>query len=218
MTKFAIDLLPNKIFPVQRQATIIDDNIGKHLSINYVKQLSPKQAIHTNITEPSIGITLWSPSKKIATKSTPSIDVPLLASRQLINIITNLRNSIRKSYEEIIAVLVGGVSYIPNDSISIKSVELIDKLYKTLQNEGIETTMIAGRFCDSINSKVNTYVTDRKMFLWGKPFDNKGLHTKNSQNEIEEILSHNFDFVKISPDAPINIIDSLPTSTKRLVK
>lgn len=218
MTKFAINILPNKVYPIQRQATIIGDSIGKHISINHSKQLSSKQPIHTNITEPSVGITLWSPSKKIATKSTPSIDVPLLASRQLINIITNLRNSISKSYEEIIAVLVGGVSYIPNNPISAKSVELIDKLYKTLQDEGIETTMVAGRFCNNINSKLNTYVTDGKMFLWGKPFDNKGLNIKNTQDEIKEILSDNFDFVEISPEAPISIIDNLPISTKRLVK
>ena len=78
--------------------------------------------------------------------------------------------------------------------------------------------MVAGRFCNNINSKLNTYVTDGKMFLWGKPFDNKGLNIKNTQDEIKEILSDNFDFVEISPEAPISIIDNLPISTKRLVK
>ncbi|MBR6126787.1 hypothetical protein IKQ21_03795 [bacterium] len=220
MPSLTINLLQNKVYPTGNICATKFENAGSKtftLNKNCKTLVARTVAIATDLA-PVVGITLWTPEKKIAVCSTPTVEKLRNVPDRVKNLIETLHNESRKSYDRMLAFITGGVAYNSHNANAKDSAELVEKIYDAFQKEGIETSVIADQFADSKTQRINSYCVANNITLWGKPINQLELNKNSNADEIENALAEEFDFVELSPNIDFRVIDELPTAAKEAVK
>lgn len=159
---------------------------------------------------PCVGITLFSPKRKFSAHSAAEFELPQFLSKPMEKVIKNLRGDLKRSYEEIVAFIIGGIQATKENKLSQNSSALVDAYYEELKKHNIPTTVIAGQLGDGINTRLNTYFTTGHIIVNGKPISDLALSEKSGLNEIKNALEKKFDFVEISPSLPVRFLEKEP--------
>ncbi len=217
MEKYLVTLIKNNAYPVSRQSLEIGSGFGHDLTLANGKLAASKRPMHTNDMGPCLAILLQSPNQKFMAHIAPEIEISNTVITRLNKVISEMRNSFKRSYEELIAVITGGIEYNSKSNLSAKSMELAETAYDVFSKEGIPTTIIAGQRGDGLNTRLNLYSHYKNSFIWGKPINS--INPKNaSQKEVQRALEDNFDFVEIAPEIPVTITNKLPGQINKSLK
>ena len=220
MPKLTVNLLQNKAYPTRNICATKFENAGNSeytLNKKYKTLVSKTVAIATDLA-PVVGITLWTPEKKIAACSTPKIEKLKNIPDKVQKMIETLHNESRKTYDRMLAFITGGVAYDSKNANAAESAELVDTIYNAFQKEGIETSVIADQFADSKAQRINSYCVGNNITIWGEPINQMKLDKNAKLSEMEDALSEGFEFVELSPSIEFKVIDELPISAKEAVK
>lgn len=141
------------------------------------------------------------------------MDTPETIQQGLEAVISDMRSRMKHSYDEIVAVITGGIRFDGNPQ-GAKSVELLDSIYNTLAiGEKMPTTVLAEQKIDMANEAekgINMYTFRDMINLFGGIIkDAKGTKPATPE-EVEEAANKMFDFVEISKQAPAKILDKEP--------
>ena len=219
MPNLTINLLKDKAYPTTLKcATRFVNSVKNDFILKNGKAIGAKTVAISTDMAPVVGLTLWTPEKRIAACSTPGIEPLRSVPSMVCKLIEKLKQESRKSFDNMFAFITGGVAYGSKNANAKESVELVDSIYNTLQREGIETSVIAEQFADSKVQRLNSYCVANNITIWGEPINQAKLTKNSGVEEIENALSETFDFVELSDGIETKVIDELPISTQEAVK
>lgn len=216
MSQFNVKLFRGNNYPVlRRKSVLVGDSLGYDLTIKQGKFISPKNTTSVEGLGPCIQVLLWSPLQIFNSHSAPELEKLGQVGKKVVENAVKLRDDIKNKTGEIIAFITGGMQYDPKVPISNESSKFLNEIYDALQEEGIETIVIAGQKKDGLNKRINTYARENSVTCVGGPIKELPKIGKNADNkEIQEILEEYFDFVELPPSAKIEVIDELPPKTQ----
>lgn len=218
MTGLSINLLKNKTYPTTQCATKFINSFDSGYTIAKGKNVSATTGVLQKDLSPVVGLTLWTPVRKFVACLTPEYESMLSLQRRVGENVDKLRQGIKHSYDDVIAIITGGVAYDSGHPKSEESTKIIDTLVKALDKKGVETSVIAEQFADSKTARMNSYNIANNFTLWGEPVNFCNLTKSQKTSEISDALSEEFDFVEFSKYIPINVTDKLPTSAETSLK
>lgn len=220
MPPITVNFLVNKSYPsIKKQGINIGDSLGHNLSVKHASLIGNTSPKKIEDLGPCVAFTLITPNMKLGAHSAPEIDTD---SNFVINCLTEKINEARIASnckdEDVSAVIYGGIAYDSKNPLSEDSCRLVDAMEEACQLEGIEPTIITGQYSDGLNTRLNSYLGNRQITMWGKLVDKIKLTHQATQEEIQKILEELFEYVKISQNTKIKVIEDLPCRTEHLLK
>ena len=219
-TPVTLNFLVKKSYPqLKRQGINIGDSLGYNLSVKHALLTVNKSPKKIEDLGPCVGFTLFTPKMKLGAHSAPEIDTDLdFVTNFLTEKINEARIASNCKDEEVSAVIYGGIAYDSKNPLSNASCELVDSIERACQLEGIEPTIITGQYSDGLNTRLNSYLGNKQITMWGKLVDKIKLTQKATQEEIQKALEELFEYVKIGQNIKLKIIENLPSRTEHLLK
>ena len=201
-----IKFLPNKVWPTLKPSLIVGNSLGHDLSIRYGK-LSRRDAAKMVLgLGPCVGLAISTPKDHFVSHSAPEIDTDMnFVTRFLQDTVGKMRYNSNCKDEEISAVIYGGDD---------RSWDLVNTMADVFESENIESTIIAGQKGDSINTRIDSYIREGHVTLWGKLIDKINLTKNATQEQIVKILEELFNCVEIPKNTDLRIIDKLPNKVE----
>ncbi len=221
MVTTTINFLPNKVYPaLKRRSLEIGSSLGHDLSITHGATNKHNVPRAINGLGPCVGFTLFTPTVKFGAHSAPELDTNYNSISDFISKkIYELKKETRCEDDEISAVIYGGIANdLDNVQLSTASCNLVDAMEEGCKLESIEPTIISGQFGDGLNTRINSYVGDRQITMYGKLIDKIKLTLHSSQSEIQKVLEELFEYVKIPQNTKLQILENLPAKTEFLRK
>lgn len=203
MSAPTIKFMPNKTWPILKdKSLVVGNSLGHDLSIRYGKLGSRDAAKMILGLGPCLGIAISSPKQNFVAHSAPEIDTDMnFVSRFLAETIDKMRYNSKCKDEEISAVIYGGDE---------RSWDLVNTIADTFESENIEPTIIAGQKGDSTKNRIDSYIHNNHITMWGKLIDKIKLTKDATQEQIAKILDEMFNCVEIPESTELKIIDKLP--------
>ena len=203
MSAPTIKFMPNKTWPILKdKSLVVGSSLGHNLSIRYGKLGSRDAAKMILGLGPCLGIAISSPKQNFVAHSAPEIDTDMnFVSRFLAETIDKMRYNSKCKDEEISAVIYGGDE---------RSWDLVNTIADTFESENIEPTIIAGQKEDSTKNRIDSYIHNNHITMWGKLIDKIKLTKDATQEQIAKILDEMFNCVEIPESTELKIIDKLP--------
>lgn len=207
MTAPTIRFLPNKTWPILKEKRlIIGNSLGHDLSVRYGKLGSNNMAKMVMGLGPCLGIAITSPKQDFIAHSAPEIDTDMnFVSRFLAETIDKMRYNSKCKDEEISAVIYGGDN---------RSWDLINTIADTFESENIEPTIIAGQKLDSTKNRIDSYIHNNNITMWGKLVDKIKLTKDATQEQIAKILDELFNCVELPEGTKLKMMDELPNKVE----
>ena len=207
MTSPTIKILPNKTWPMLKEKSrIIGNSLGHDLSIKYGKlgsKATPKMVMGLG---PCLGIMINSPTQNFVAHSAPEIDTNMnFVSKFLAETIDKMRYNSKCKDEEISAVIYGGDE---------RSWDLINTIADTFESENIEPTIIAGQKNDSTRNRIDSYIKNDQITMFGKLFDKIKLTQEATKEQIAKFLDELFNCVEIPENTVLKVIKDLPNKVE----
>jgi len=190
-------LASQKVIPDTKSAIVIGNSLGYDLILGKGKYHNVNTRTLVEGLGPCIKLTAWGGKDKFEAHSAPELENINNIEQKINDIIDGLRGRMRKSFDDIHAFITGGIEYNPQNPVSEKSMNLIEKIYEALQKEGVPTSVIAAQKSDGLNTRLNTLGFNNNMYIYGKPIDEVLLSDKT---DLKEALEDNFDFVEFADD------------------
>lgn len=219
MLKTTINFLPNKIYPTLAKANYeVGSSLGHDLSIKYGATNISRTQRGINGLGPCVGVTIFTPKYKFNAHSAPEIDTnPNFITDFLTKKINEIRMKSKCKDEDVSAVIYGGIAYDRENPISEGSCHLVDALEESCKLEGIEPTIITGQYNDGLNTRINSHIGAKQITMWGKWIDKMQSTINASQSEIQKMLEELFEYVKISPNTKLKVLDEVPGPAQHLI-
>lgn len=221
MVTTTINFLPNKAYPtLKRKGLEIGNSLGHDLLVRHGSTNKSVVPRAINGLGPCVGLTIFTPKMKFGAHSAPEIDTNYNSITDFISKkIDELRRESRCKDEEVSAVIYGGIaSDTDNITLSSASCNLVDAMEEACNLEGVEPTIITGQFGDGLNTRINSYIGNQQITMWGNLVDKFNLKLNASQNEIKKILDEFFEYVKIPQNTKLEILENLSPRTELLRK
>lgn len=211
-----VKILRETVCPKLKQVTEIGDSLGYNLTLkDSGKFLTSGRAVSIDGLGSCVGLRLETNSpiaqrKTFSAHIAPELEIVEGTCDYVSNIINDLRNSIRKSYEDVIAFLTGGTE---------QSRGLIDEIYRALSQENVHSTLVAGQknevLKNGLNSnRINSYFYKGDAIVYGDGIKKIKKDKDIPAEEIQDILDEHFDYVEISPYVPVEFVNSIPNICK----
>ena len=219
MHQFNVKLFRGTHYPqLKRNNCVVGNSLGHDLMVKNGKFLSPKNTTSVEGLGPCLQFFLWTPVKVFNSHSAPELEsVPDVRKRILENAV-KLRDDIKNKTREIIAFITGGMEYDPKLPITSKCNDCINDVYEALQEEGIDTVVIALQKGNGLKNRINTYARENTITCQGGPIRNIPKLDKNTKKEdLIEALEEHFDFVELPPNVKVEVVDELPAKTQHLL-
>ena len=203
MTTPAVKFLPNKTWPVLKdKKLIVGNSLGHDLSVRYGRLGSKDAAKMVLGLGPCLGIAISSPKQHFVAHSAPEIDTDMnFVSRFLAETIDKMRYNSKCNDEDISAIIYGGDE---------RSWDLVNTLADTFESENIEPTIIAGQKGDSTKNRIDSYIHDGHVTMWGKLIDKIKLTHNATQEQISKVLNELFNCVEVAENTELRILKDLP--------
>lgn len=215
MQPITVRLIKNAKYQMARETTIIGNKmLAQDATLRCGKYSQLRRATALEGLGPCVGIAIWTPQRKFVAHSAPELDLPQFIEQHIEKVIKNLRETVKHSYDDLAAFICGGIEN-SEDKLSKASSELVNAYYEELMKHNIPTTVIAQQIGYTPNSRIDAYITNNSAFLTGNPIKTLESVEKLKSEEIESVLSKNFNFVKISSNVPVEISE---TNSKFLKK
>ncbi len=127
-------------------------------------------------------------------------------------------NTLRETCDTVRGFIVGGLELNPKDKETVRSFDLYNKIADTLDELGVPFTMMCGKKKGA--PLEGMYAVNDTITVWSDFFKNifSPGNKKLQQDEIIQLLEKNYQFVEVSPEQKIQILDEAASgSMKSLV-
>ena len=200
---------PKQFYQVKHISTI-GDSLGYDNTISKsAKKLKLESAAQTKDLKSNIAIILQSLKQKFIINTAIEQENLETMSDNLRNIIKEMRENLISKKDEIVAFVTGGREYNSLNPYADKGRDVSDKIIEFLEEEKIPATVLLEQK-GKLDKGLNVYAHRDNAVLYGGIMNdiNKGKFPKDS-NELKEFMEEFFDYVQISPKAPIQFSDGI---------
>jgi len=143
-----------------------------------------------------------------------------VVQEQLGLVLENLRAKMKKSYDEVIAVVVGGRAYDTSNRFADKGIQLTDEICEFMNAEKIPSTKLMEQHLDRHTKGINTHSHRDDAVLTGGIINDFASAVYKAPEKLQETGEKFFDVFEISPHAPVSVVDKIVprfgTNTKYL--
>ena len=211
MAPITINLLPNRIYPkLKAQRLEVGSSLGHDLSMRNGKIVASSVPKMVKGLGPCVGLAIFANKYKFVAHSAPEHDTNMELNSDFISRkINEVRTKGLCKDEDVTAVIYGGTAYDPQNPVSEMSCELVDSIEEGCKLEGVEPTIITGQFGDGLETRIDSYIGQNQITIWGKLIDKIKQTHNASQEEIQKVLSELFEYVKVGRNTEFKIVDKL---------
>lgn len=213
-----INILTNKVYPkLERKGLEVGSSLGHDLYVRLGKTVAKASPKTVNGLGPCVGFAIFGTRNKFVAHSAPELE-NFNAVRDFISKkIDEIRMNDNCKPEDMSAVIYGGIAYDDENSLSDESCRLVDTIEEACNLECVEPTIITGQFSDGLNTRIDSYIGDGQITMWGKLFDKIKLNHAATPAEVENTLEQVFEYIKIPSNARVKVVDKLPYKTEHLL-
>ena len=217
--KVTINLMQKAVYPnLKRQSLEVGNSLGHDLSVRHGATVVKKMPKFVKGLGPCVGITIFGLNKKFIAHSAPELDPTSNVKKFLSKKIAEMRMNDKCKEKDMSAVIYGGIAFDESNPLSEDSCRLVDAMEEACELEGIEPTIITGQFNDGLNTRLDSYVGQNQVTIWGKLIDQIKSHQNATQAEIQNILEQIFEYVKIPQNTEVKIFEGLSDKVQCLFK
>ena len=220
MAPITFNFLSNKSYPqLKRLGAEVGNSLGYDLSVKYGKIAVNQMPKFVKGLGACVGVALFADKYKFVAHSAPEMDNnPNFISNFISETIDKIRTKGHCKDEDVSAVIYGGIAYDSTNPISEKSCELVDAIEEGCKLEGIEPTIITGQYSNGLNTRIDSYIGQNQIIVWGKLIDKIKATQNVTSQEIVKILEEIFEYVKIAQDTKLKVIKDLSYKTEHMLK
>ena len=187
----------------------LTSKIGDNCDLAHGRFYTRKNAKILNSNDTNINLTIFSEDRKFIASCDPLCYTNLdKIKNDTSKIIEKLRKEGKNRYSDVNAILYGGIAF-DNSLEALNGCSLISAFEDTFEKEGINTSIITGKYKTNSKELLNNYVGNNKIVLWGDIFNKIGLTLESTSEQILKSLDKIFEYVKINKDVNVIIIDKL---------
>lgn len=124
-------------------------------------------------------------------------------------IVSELRGKMKKSYDEVVALVAGGRAYDVSNKFSDKSVKFTDTICEFMESERIPSTKLLEQNIDRCAQGINVYSHRENAVISGGIIDDFANVSYGLHDDINKIAENFFDIFEVSPKAPITFVDEI---------
>ena len=166
-------------------------------------------AIGINNMTDNIAIILQTLKNKCVINIDPAQQDIEVVREQLEDVLVNLRDKIKHSYDEVISLVVGGRAYDISNPFADKERELIDEISKFLNDEQIPSTKLLEQNIGRHSKGIDIHSHREDAILSGGIINNFSISDINTPEKLQETGEKIFGIFEVSPHAPISIVDEI---------
>ena len=136
-------------------------------------------------------------------------------------VLSELRGKMKKSYDEVVALVVGGRAYDVSNKFSDKSVKFTDAICEFMESERIPSTKLLEQNISRSTQGVNIYSHRENAVISGGIIDEFAEANSKTSEDIDKVAEKFFDIFEVSPKAPITFVDEIlpmPSTNLRFLK
>ena len=163
-------------------------------------------AVDVNNLKENVAIILQTLKNKCIINIDPAQQDMAVVQDHLGQVLADLRSKMKKSYDEVIGLVVGGRAFDLENKFADKGVQLTDEICEFMEGEHIPSTKLLEQLADRHPKGINVYSHRDGAVLSGGVINNfAGVKPENIQLKGEEL----FDIFEVSPYAPIKVVDKI---------
>ena len=176
------------------------------------------RAVAANNLKDNIAIILQTLQHKCVINVDPAQQDLAMVQEHLEDVLANLREKMKKSYDNVIGLVVGGRAYDSANKIADKGIKLTDAICEFMEIEHIPSTKLLEQNNEFIGKGLDVF-SHRENAVLSSGIINDITKNNNAQTEeyLQNIGEHYFDVFEVSPYAPIRFVDEIiPTPSTNL--
>lgn len=217
--KLTINLMQKAVYPnIKRQSLEVGNSLGHDLSVKHGATVVKRMPKLVNGLGPCVGIAIFGLNKKFIAHSAPELDYPNYARDFLSKKIDEIKMIDKCKEKDISALIYGGIAYDSNNPLSEDSCRLVDAMEEACELEGVSPAILTGQFSDGLDTRLDSYVGQNQVTIWGKLINQIKSNQNATQVEIQKLLEEFFEYVKIPDNVEINIFEGLSKRIQNLFK
>ena len=200
---------PNKFYKVQRCVDLSTSRDTLNTIEGCQRPVVNNLAIDMHNLKENVAIILQTLKNKCAINIEPAQQDINVVQEQLGEILTNLRNKMKYSYDEVVGLVVGGRAYDKSNPFADRGVQLTDAICEFMETEHIPSTKLMEQNIGRHSKGVDVYShRGNAVISNGIINDFAGLN-HNSAEQLQEAGEKSFEIFEVSPYAPISVVDEI---------
>ena len=144
-----------------------------------------------------------------------------LVQEHLGDILDNLRDKMRYSYDRVVGLIAGGKAYDTSNSFADKCVKFTDEVCEFMEKEHIPSTKLIEQKTGISNNGINIYSHRDNAVITGDIVNNFDSANLKTDKQIQKAGEEFFEIFEVSPQAPISFVDEIlpmPSTNLRFLK
>ena len=205
---------PKKFYKTKQCVELVNSRDNQMTIEGCQKPAINNYAIEVNNLKDNIAIILQTIKHKCVVSIDPAQQNLELVQEHLGNIVENLRNKMKSSYDEIVALVVGGRAYDSSNKFADKSIQLTDSICEFIEAEHIPSTKLLEQNLSRNSTGMNVYSHRQHAIISGSSINELADLNPSTTQELQEAGEKIFDIFEVSSYAPIRFVDKvLPASS-----
>lgn len=208
MVQFNVNLIRGNVDltkPMAARTLSGIDKYGRNLTIKGGKYLTPLSYNAIENIDAGLQILIHTPIKNFIAHIMPNLENIETVGQKVAEIAAKLRDESANKTKEVFAFITGGKSSESTDPLAADSSKMLNNVYDALEEEGVETTVIASPYTER-EKYLTTCTRKDKIDCTGGLIDTLPEIPNNATNkEVQDILENYYEFVEISPNTKVNI-------------
>ena len=175
-------------------------------------------AVDINNLKENVGIIFQTLKNKCVINVDPAQQDMSVVQDHLGQVLADLRGKIKKSYDEVIGVVIGGRSFDASNKFADKGIQLTDEICEFMENEHIPSTKLLEQKMGRHSKGMDIY-SHRDFAVITNGIINDFSRVKSqTKEEIQNIGENYFEIFEVSPHAPITVVDRIePASSTNTI-
>ena len=166
-------------------------------------------AVDINNLKENVAIILQTLKNKCVINVDPAQQDMSVVQDHLGQVLADLRGKIKKSYDEVIGIVIGGRSFDASNKFADKGIQLTDEICEFMENEHIPSTKLLEQKMGRHSKGMDIY-SHRDFAVITNGIINDFSRVKpQTKEEIQNIGENYFEIFEVSPHAPITIVDCI---------
>jgi len=200
---------PNNFYKVQRRVELTNPHdIGLTIE-GCQRPVVNNLAVEVNNLKENVAIILQTLKNKCVINVDPAQQNIDVVQDQLGEVLSNLRSKMKKSYDEVIGLVVGGRAYDSSNKFADKGIQLTDAICEFMETEHIPSTKIIEQNLGRNTKGIDIHSHRDMAVLSGGIINDFSRVNPQSAEQIQEMGEKSFEIFEVSPYAPIKVVDKI---------
>ena len=200
---------PKSIYKVRNIANLATPG-DMNMTINTCqKPLINTTAVEAKNLKENVAIILQSLKNKCVINVNPAEQDLSIVQEQMENVLKNLRDRMKNSYDRIVGIVVGGRAYDTSNKYADKGVQFTDAICEFLEKEHLPSTKLIEQKFGRHTKGIDLYSHRGNVVLSGGVINDFERVKQAPKEDIQKTGEELFEIFEVSDYAPIKIVNEI---------